>query len=238
MTTLPAMLELKDICVRYGNIAAVRGVSLHVDEGEVVALLGANGAGKTSLLRAISGLVPGAGEIIFRGKTLAGFAPHERAVAGITHVPEGRGIFGNLSVEENLRLAAWRRKSGAELELDFEAVLAYFPKLKTRLAQSSGTLSGGEQQMLAIGRALLSRGRLLLLDEPSMGLSPRLVEEIYDMLARIKADGVTILLVEQNAHAALGLASRGYVLETGKIAVKGSREELLSNPLLKAAYLG
>ena len=238
MTALPPMLEINNITVHYGSITAVRGASLSVEEGEVVALLGANGAGKTAMLRAISGLVHSTGEIFFRGKTLDGFAPHERAAAGITHVPEGRGIFGNLAVEENLRIAAWRRKRGAELEMDLEAVLAYFPRLKARLAQPSGTLSGGEQQMLAIGRALMSRGRLLLLDEPSMGLSPRLVEEIYDILARIKADGVTILLVEQNAHAALGLASRGYVLETGKVAVKGSREELLSNPLLKEAYLG
>ena len=238
MTVLPPMLELKNICVHYGNIAAVRGVSLCIEEGEVVALLGANGAGKTSLLRAVSGLVPATGEIIFRGKNLHGFAPHERAVAGITHVPEGRGLFGNLTVQENLRLAAWRRKKGAELELDFESVLAYFPKLRSRLAHYAGTLSGGEQQMVAIGRALMSRGRLLLLDEPSMGLSPRLVEEIYDILARIKSDGVTILLVEQNAHAALGLASRGYVLETGKVTIIGSKEELLSNPSLKEAYLG
>lgn len=238
MTTQQTMLELKNVSVHYGSIAALRGASLCVLEGEVVALLGANGAGKTSLLRAISGLEASAGEIIFRGKDLRGFPAHERAAAGITHVPEGRGIFGNLTVKENLRLAAWRRKRGTELELDFETVLSYFPKLKTRLAQSAGTLSGGEQQMLALGRALMSKGRLLLLDEPSMGLSPRLVEEIYEILARIKADGVTILLVEQNAHCALSLASRGYVLETGKIAVKGSKEELLSNPLLKEAYLG
>lgn len=238
MTAQTPLLELKNIAVHYGSIAAVRGVSLHVNEGEVVALLGANGAGKTSLLRAISGLEPASGDIIFQGRNLGGVAPHQRAAAGITHVPEGRGIFGNLTVTENLRLGAWARKGGADLERDYEAVLTYFPKLTTRLSQPAGNLSGGEQQMLALGRALMSRGKMLLLDEPSMGLSPRMVEEIYDILARIKANGVTILLVEQNAHSALGLASRGYVLETGTVSVSGAQDTLLSDPLLKEAYLG
>lgn len=238
MTAQTPLLELENVAVHYGSIAAVRGVSLHVNEGEVVALLGANGAGKTSLLRAISGLEPASGDIIFQGRNLGGVAPHQRAAAGITHVPEGRGIFGNLTVTENLRLGAWGRKGGADLERDYEAVLAYFPKLTTRLSQPAGNLSGGEQQMLALGRALMSRGKMLLLDEPSMGLSPRMVEEIYDILARIKANGVTILLVEQNAHSALGLATRGYVLETGVIAVSGAQDTLLADPLLKEAYLG
>lgn len=237
MTTNP-MLELKNITVSYGNITAVRGVSLCVREGEVVALLGANGAGKTSLLRAISALEQYSGEILFQGRNLNGTAPHLRAAAGITHVPEGRGIFGNLTVSENLHLGAWTRKSGKELEQDFEATLTCFPRLKARLKQPAGTLSGGEQQMLALGRALLSRSKLLLLDEPSMGLSPRMVEEIYEILARIKSDGVTILLVEQNALSALELADRGYVLETGQIATSGSRDELSSDSKLREAYLG
>jgi len=238
MTENGTMLEIKNATVRYGGITAVRGATIRVMEGEVVTLLGANGAGKTSLLRAISGLVPCDGEILLRGKSLSSLAPHERAASGITHVPEGRGIFGNLTVAENLDLAAWGRKRGPELDKALTSAMEYFPRLKARLSQPAGTLSGGEQQMLAMGRALMSGGSLLLLDEPSMGLSPLMVQETYEILARIKEAGVTMLLVEQNAHAALGLASRGYVMETGAIAVQGTKEELLSNPLLKEAYLG
>ena len=179
MTGQGTMLEIRNATIRYGGITAVRNASLRVMEGEVVTLLGANGAGKTSLLRAISGLVPCEGEILLRGKTVSALAPHERAASGITHIPEGRGIFGNLTVAENLDLAAWGKKRGPELDRAFSAALEYFPRLKARLSQPAGTLSGGEPQMLAMGRALMSGGSLLLLDEPSMGLSPLMVQETY-----------------------------------------------------------
>ncbi|HRZ07496.1 MAG TPA: ABC transporter ATP-binding protein, partial [Candidatus Competibacteraceae bacterium] len=209
-----------------------------VPKGEIVTLIGANGAGKTSILRAISGLTPYAGSIVFEGQDLQRVPAHQIVGLGIAHVPEGRGIFGNLTVQENLRLATWQRKDKEEIEIDYDRVFTIFPRLMERRDQPSGTLSGGEQQMLAVGRALMSRGRLLLLDEPSMGLAPRLVREIFRVIEDINQTGVTILLVEQNANMALRIASRAYVLETGAVILSGAGRELLGDPRVKEAYLG
>ncbi len=230
------LLEVRDMTVSYGMIAAVRSVSFEVYSGETVVLLGANGAGKSSILRAVSGLIPGGGTVRFEGEDLAAIPAHERVARGIAHVPEGRHIFGNLSVKENLLLGAWVRRSS--LAGDLDRVLALFPRLKERYSQSGGTLSGGEQQMLAVGRALMSRPRLLLLDEPSMGLSPKLVESIFSMLADFHESGMTLLVVEQNAAMALTLASRAYVLEAGEMKLSGTAAELQDNPLVRSAYLG
>jgi len=238
MSQSDLVLEVKDLTIFYGNIKAVRGISFTVREGEIVTLIGANGAGKSSTLRAISGIVPWGGEINYRGKTLRGI-PADRIVAmGVAQVPEGRGIFGNLTVLENLKLATWQRKDKSEVGKDFERVFGIFPRLKERMHQPGGTLSGGEQQMLAVARALMSRGRLMLLDEPSMGLAPVLVQEIFRVIQEVNASGTTVLLVEQNANMALRSAHRGYVLETGTISMFGSGEELLGNPRVKEAYLG
>ena len=232
------ILSVQDLSITYGNIRAVQGISFDVREGEVITLIGANGAGKSSTLRAISGLIPFGGQVIFRQTDLASVQPHRIVGMGIAHVPEGRGIFGNLSVMENLKLATWQRTDRKEIVQDYERVFSLFPQLAKRKQQLGGTLSGGEQQMLALGRALMSRGKLLLLDEPSMGLAPVLVREIFKVLTDINQTGTTILLVEQNAHMALGIASRGYVLESGRITASGSGKSLLDDPSVKEAYLG
>jgi branched-chain amino acid transport system ATP-binding protein len=231
-------LEVRDLVVNYGGIRAVHGVSFGVPRGEIVTLIGANGAGKTSILRAVSGLVPYGGSITFAGRDLRGVPAHRIVGLGMAHVPEGRGIFGNLTVRENLRLATWQRKDRDGIGQDLARVLRTFPRLGERLDQTGGTLSGGEQQMLAVGRALMSRASLLLLDEPSMGLSPRLVREIFAIIADINRAGTTILLVEQNANMALHIASRACVLETGRIASSGPAKELLGDPRVRDAYLG
>ncbi len=231
-------LEVRDLVVAYDGIQALRGVSFTVLKGEIVTLIGANGAGKTSILRAISGLVAYGGAVLFEGQDLKRVPAHRIVGLGIAHVPEGRGIFGNLTVLENLRLATWQRADKGEIAADYDRVFTIFPRLRERQHQPGGTLSGGEQQMLAVGRALMSRGRLLLLDEPSMGLSPRLVQEIFRVIEDINRSGTTILLVEQNANMALRIASRAYVLETGGIILSGAGRELLGDPRVKEAYLG
>jgi branched-chain amino acid transport system ATP-binding protein len=232
------LLSVQDLTVSYGSIKAVRGISFDVRAGEIVTLIGANGAGKSSTLRAISGVASYTGRITYRNRDLHNIPADKIVALGIAQVPEGRGIFGNLTVQENLKLATWKRKDKAEVAKDYERVFALFPRLKERLKQQGGTLSGGEQQMLAVGRALMSRGQMMLLDEPSMGLSPVLVRDIFRVLTEINQAGTTILLVEQNANMALRVASRGYVLETGVITVAGTGEELIHDPRVREAYLG
>ena len=232
-----ALLELSDLYVRYGTIPALRQVDIHVEEGEIVALLGANGAGKTTTLRTISGLVhPSSGAIRFDGRDIDRLPPHEVVALGIGHVPEGRRIFPRLSVIENLEMGAYRRRG--KLNEDFERIFTMFPILEQRRRQDGGTLSGGEQQMLAIGRALMSHPRLLLLDEPSMGLAPLIVEAIFDIIEQIRAAGATILLVEQNAAQALQVADRGYVLENGVVVMSDQAATLLDDDRVRRAYLG
>jgi len=233
------LLEVENLHVAYGAIKALHGISFHVDEGEIVTLIGANGAGKTTTLKTISGLLrPIEGDIRFDGRSIVR-VPAERIVRmGISQVPEGRQIFSTLTVQENLEMGAYTRRDKEEIRESMERVFASFPRLKERLNQLGGTLSGGEQQMLAMGRGLMSRPRLLLLDEPSMGLAPILVEEIFEIIKEINAQGTSILLVEQNAAMALSVAHRGYVLETGEIVLEGSARELLENPQVRAAYLG
>lgn len=233
------MLTLDDLKVSYGAIAALRGVSLGVETGELVALIGSNGAGKTTTLRTISGLLrPEAGHVRFQGEDLSSQPPHRIVGMGISHVPEGRQIFGTLSVRQNLQLGAVARQDRSGSDDDLGRVFDLFPVLKERLRQAGGTLSGGEQQMLAIGRALMARPRLLLLDEPSLGLAPLLVERIFEAISQLKAEGTTILLVEQNARQALRIADRAYVLETGLVAMSGTAAELAANPDVERAYLG
>ncbi len=232
------LLAVQDLVVSYGGIRAVKGISFHVDEGEVVTLVGANGAGKSSTLRALSGLVPWEGTVLHEGASLRGVPAHTIVARGVAHVPEGRRIFGNLTVAENLRLATWTRRGDGRVAEDEARAFALFPVLKARARQSAGTLSGGEQQMLALARALMSRPRLLLLDEPSMGLAPRLVREIFEALAEMSRLGMTLLLVEQNVNMALHLASRAYLLETGTVALEGPSRDLLSHPRVLEAYLG
>ena len=233
------MLELRDVHVQYGNIRSLRGVSLRVEQGELVALIGSNGAGKTTTLRTISGLLrPSPGVISFEGAEIQR-APTDRIVSlGISHCPEGRRIFGRLTVRENLTLGAVSRDDRAAIAEDLEMVFGLFPVLKERLTQAGGTLSGGEQQMLAIGRALMSRPRLLLLDEPSLGLAPLMVERIFETIAELKRQGRTILLVEQNVHHALDIADRAYVLETGQITLEGPADVLRRDPNVERSYLG
>ncbi len=234
-----ALLEVESLVARYGRITALQDVSLTVDEGEIVTLIGANGAGKTTTLRAISGLVrPAAGAIRFAGRDVTRLAPSEIVRAGISHSPEGRHVFPRMTVRENLELGAYTRGSKSEIAADTEKVLAIFPRLKERYEQKAGTMSGGEQQMLAIARALMSRPRLLLLDEPSLGLSPKLVQTIFEVIRDISARGTTILLIEQNARQALAVAARGYVLEVGAIAHSGAAAELAASEAVRAAYLG
>ncbi|HYM19986.1 MAG TPA: ABC transporter ATP-binding protein [Candidatus Kapabacteria bacterium] len=234
------MLEIKDLHVSYGQIAALKGVSLSVLSGEIVTLIGANGAGKTTLLRTISGLLkPKSGSISIDGSEISKLPAHEIVGKGIAQSPEGRMIFANLTVIENLKMGAYLRKDSDEIEKDSEYVFSIFPRLKERLAQTGGTLSGGEQQMLAIGRALMSKPRILLLDEPSLGIAPKLVRTIFEKIVEINKNlKVTVLLVEQNAHMALAIAKRGYVLETGKIVLEGNANELAENEDVKKAYLG
>jgi len=235
------VLRIININTFYGNIQALKNVSLHVQEQEIVVLIGANGAGKTTLLKTILGLLPGkTGTILFRGKKIASWQPSRIVAHGISLVPEGRQIFGTLSVMDNLVLGAYQRIMRAENDFqdDLPAIFELFPVLRDRKNQMAGTLSGGEQQMLAIGRALMAAPQLLLLDEPSMGLSPLMVKEIFNKIERLRQNGATILLVEQNAKIALSIADRGYVLETGKIVLQGSREELLENKEIQRAYLG
>ena len=234
-----ALLEIKDLDVHYGGIHALKGVSLAVEAGEVCTLIGANGAGKTTTLRAISGLVkPSRGSVKFNGTDITHVAAHTIVSRGLVHAPEGRGIFSNMTVEENLEIGAFLRKDVAGIKKDKEHALSLFPRLKERLAQNAGTLSGGEQQMLAIARALLSRPKLLLLDEPSLGLAPQVVALIFKIVKTIAAEGTTILLVEQNAHMALGVANRAYVLEVGQIVLNGPAKELAKNDQIRKAYLG
>jgi branched-chain amino acid transport system ATP-binding protein len=233
------LLELNNIDVHYGAIHALHGVSLNVGEGEVVTLIGSNGAGKSTTLRAISGLLrPSKGEILFSGRKISNMRPDEIVKLGVCQVPEGRRVFANMTVRENLQLGAYTRTDEKSVREDMEMVFGIFPRLEERAGQSAGTLSGGEQQMLAMGRALMSSPKLLLLDEPSLGLAPVLVKEIFRTIANISKQGTTILLVEQNAHQALGIASRGYVLETGQIVLEDSASSLLNNELVRKAYLG
>jgi len=233
------LLEVKNLSVFYGGIQALKGISFGIRKGEIVTLIGANGAGKSTTLRAISGLLKAKeGEILFEGASLKNRPPHEVVKKGISHAPEGRKIFSNLTVRENLELGAYLRKDKSGIEKDMERVFELFPRLKERIKQNAGTLSGGEQQMLAIGRALMSSPRLLLLDEPSLGLAPLLVKAIFEVIKEINAKGVSIILVEQNAYQALKIATRGYVLETGKITMTVTAEDLTTNEQLKKAYLG
>ena len=232
------LLSLSGLVAGYGGITAVKGIDLVVDEGEIVTLIGSNGAGKSTTLRSISGIIPTrSGEITFRGENIRGVPPHDIVSRGISHVPEGRGIFARLSVTENLGMGAFRRRD-KEVTSDLERVLELFPRLRERLKQTGGTLSGGEQQMLAIGRAMMARPKLLLLDEPSMGLSPILVETIFSTIASIREQGTTILLVEQNAAMALEIADRAYVIESGLITLQGTGRDLAKDDSVRKAYLG
>ena len=234
------LLEIKDLKVSYGKIEAIKGVSLNVNQGEIVTLVGANGAGKTTLLKTISGILkPSAGVISFEGKDIQSIAPHNRVLAGVCQAPEGRGIFPGMTVLENLEMGKYSRPDWKkELQEDLDRVYTLFPRLKERQSQAGGTLSGGEQQMLSIGRALMSRPRLLLLDEPSMGLAPMFIQQIFKIIREIQAQGVSILLVEQNAAQALSCANRAYILETGNIVKEGAGKELLNDDSIKRAYLG
>ena len=233
------LLELRDVHTYYGNIHALKGISLTVELGEIVTLIGANGAGKSTTLKTISGLLrPRQGEIWFDGDRLDGTTPHDVVATGISQSPEGRRIFPRMSVRENLEMGAFQRDKGSDLHADFDRVYQLFPRLKERDSQNGGTLSGGEQQMLAIGRALMARPKLLLLDEPSMGLAPILVEQIFNIVKDINASGTTVLLVEQNALMALGIAKRGYILQTGEIVLEDSADRLTVNPEVQKAYLG
>ena len=232
------MLSIDDLRSAYGRIEALHGVSLEVSSGEIVSLIGANGAGKTTLLCTVSGVQPvTAGSIRLQGRSIDGMPSHRRVALGITQVPEGRQLFAPLSVEDNLRLGAWSRPA-ANLTLDLARIYELFPMLAARRTSPAGALSGGQQQMLAIGRALMAKPRLLLLDEPSMGLAPILVDQIFEIIRRLKVEGLTILLVEQNAHAALAIADRAYVLETGRIAASGSAAQIRVDQRVREAYLG
>ena len=233
------MLKVKNMHVYYGNIHAIKGIDFEVKQGEIVTLIGANGAGKTTILHTLSGLLPlNKGSISYKDKDITKTPAHKILPLGIAQVPEGRRVFSRMTVQENLEMGAYIHKKGQRMNDDFDEVFKRFPRLKERLKQVAGTLSGGEQQMLAMGRALMSRPELLLLDEPSMGLAPLLVDEIFDIIKSINDTGTTVLLVEQNANRALQLADRGYVLETGNILLDGPSQELLESPEVKEAYLG
>ena len=234
-----AMLEVKDLEVYYGVIQAIKGISFEVNKGEVIALIGANGAGKTTTLHTITGLIsPKKGHVIFEGKDITKVPAHKIVSMGMAHVPEGRRVFAELSVYENLRMGAYTRKDKSEIEESLANVYKRFPRLEERKNQMAGTLSGGEQQMLAMGRALMSKPKIILMDEPSMGLSPILVNEIFDIIRAVSESGTTVLLVEQNAKKALAIADRAYVLETGKIVLEGNAKNLLEDDSIKKAYLG
>ena len=233
------MLSIKNLVVHYGHVQALKGISLDVGQGEIVSLIGANGAGKTTTLRAVSGLAkPTTGDIVFEGQNIAGLDAREIVIRGISHSPEGRQIFPRMTVLENLELGGYTRKDKHNFASDYQQIYDYFPILAERRQQMAGTLSGGEQQMLAIGRALMAHPRLLLLDEPSLGLAPIFVEKIFDIIQAINAAGVTVLLIEQNAYQALQIAHRGYVLETGTVALSGQAADLLQNDHIRKAYLG
>jgi branched-chain amino acid transport system ATP-binding protein len=233
------LLELKDLQVAYGGIQAVKGIDLSVDQGELVCLIGANGAGKTTTLKGITGLQPiKSGKIHYAGEDITGKPAFQLVRKGLSMVPEGRGVFGALSIEENLAMGAYARDDRAAIKDDVERVFGLFPRLKERRKQTAGTLSGGEQQMLAMGRALMSRPKLLLLDEPSMGLAPLMVQKVFETVMAVSKEGVTILLIEQNAKLALEVSSRGYVMESGEITLQGKAKQLLSDPKVRAAYLG
>lgn len=234
-----AMLEVKDLQVYYGVIQALKGISFHVNQGEVIALIGANGAGKTTTLQTLTGILsPKSGSIVFEGKDLTRTPAHKIVEMGMAHVPEGRRVFADMSVYENLLLGAYTRKDKAESAESLASVYKRFPRLEERKGQRAGTLSGGEQQMLAMGRALMSRPRIILMDEPSMGLSPIFVNEIFDIIREVSESGTTVLLVEQNAKKALSIADRAYVLETGSITMDGKAEDLLNDEAVQKAYLG
>ena len=234
-----SMLEIKDLKVHYGGIEALKGISFEVNEGEIVTLIGANGAGKSTTLRAIMRVVhPSGGSICFQGDNITNMDTQRIVDKGVVLVPEGRRVFPNLTVVENLRIGAYLRKDKEGIEKDVEHVYTLFPRLAERHWQMAGTLSGGEQQMLAVGRALMAKPRLLMMDEPSLGLAPLVVKDIFDIIRRIHAEGVTVLLIEQNANAALKIADRGYVMETGRITLTGTGAELLSNESVREAYLG
>jgi branched-chain amino acid transport system ATP-binding protein len=234
-----SLLELDDLHVHYGGIKALKGISIRIDTGQIVTLVGANGAGKSTTLRAISGLLkPAQGRILLEGKSIVGVPPHQIVRRGVSHVPEGRIVFAPLSVADNLDLGAYLRRDKKGIEEDRKKVFALFPRLKERVRQASGTLSGGEQQMLAIGRALMARPKILLMDEPSLGLAPLLVREIFGVIREIRERGTTIVLVEQNARMALAVADVGYVLETGSVRLTDRADALLANPFVQEAYLG
>ena len=234
-----AMLEVKDLEVYYGVIQAIKGISFHVDKGEIIALIGANGAGKTTTLHTVTGLIsPKNGHVLFEGKDITKIPAHRIVSMGMAHVPEGRRVFAELSVYENLKMGAYTRKDKNEIEESLKNVYKRFPRLEERKNQMAGTLSGGEQQMLAMGRALMSKPKIILMDEPSMGLSPIMVNEIFDIIRSVSESGTTVLLVEQNAKKALSIADRAYVLETGKIVLEGKAKDLLEDDSIKKAYLG
>ena len=236
--TAPVLLQVRDVCVAYGGIQAVKGVSLDVREGELVSLIGSNGAGKTTTMKAITGLLPlGGGHIELSGRNIDGQGPWDLVQQGLAMVPEGRGVFARMTILENLQMGAYIRDD-ASIDDDIERVFVTFPRLKERRDQLAGTMSGGEQQMLAMGRALMCRPKVLLLDEPSMGLSPLMVDKIFEVIQEVSAQGVTILLVEQNASRALQIADRGYVMESGLITLSGPAHDLLHDPKVRAAYLG
>lgn len=233
-----ALLEVKDLHVYYGGIHALKGLTFNVKEGEIVSLIGANGAGKTTTLRAISGIVPFKGRVHLRGQSLAGIPAHKIVRLGMAHSPEGRGVFPNLTVLENLELGAYIRSDSAAIKKDMEHCFELFPRVKERLAQKAGTLSGGEQQMLAMCRALLAKPKILLLDEPSLGLAPLIVAQIFEIVKKVNAEGMTVLLVEQNARMALKISHRAYVVETGKITIEGTGAQLLDDRRVIDSYLG
>ena len=234
-----AMLEVNDLEVYYGVIQAIKGISFHVDKGEIIALIGANGAGKTTTLHTVTGLIsPKNGHVLFEGKDITKIPAHKIVSMGMAHVPEGRRVFAELSVYENLKMGAYTRKDKNEIEESLKNVYKRFPRLEERKNQMAGTLSGGEQQMLAMGRALMSKPKIILMDEPSMGLSPIMVNEIFDIIRSVSESGTTVLLVEQNAKKALSIADRAYVLETGKIVLEGKAKDLLEDDSIKKAYLG
>ncbi|ABC38628.1 ABC transporter ATP-binding protein [Burkholderia thailandensis] len=234
-----AMLRIKGLQVNYGGIQAVKGVDMEVRQGELVTLIGANGAGKTTTMKAITGLKPySAGDIEYDGKSIKGVPPHELLKRGLAMVPEGRGIFARMSIVENMQMGAYLRNDKEQIKKDVERMFGFFPRLKERASQLAGTLSGGEQQMLAMARAILSKPKLLLLDEPSMGLSPIMVEKIFEVVREISKEGITVLLVEQNARLALQAADRGYVMDSGTVTMEGDAKQMLDDPKVRAAYLG
>jgi branched-chain amino acid transport system ATP-binding protein len=235
---MSSLLKVENLEVYYGSIHALKGVSFHIERGEIISLIGANGAGKTTILRAISGIVPSQGTMTIEGKSLQEVPSYKRVSLGIAQSPEGRGVFPNMSVLENLEMGAYSRNDKAEIAKDLERCLELFPRLKERLWQLAGTMSGGEQQMLAISRALMCKPKILLLDEPSLGLAPKIVAQIFEIIKKVNSEGVTILLVEQNAKQALKISHRAYVLETGKISMQGLGSELLNNDDVRRSYLG